>query len=77
MFAACYKNIKNVEMLLSHGASVTARDEQGRTVMFKTMDQDIADMLLSHGANINAKDKQGWTPYNGFRWQTNSLISNM
>jgi len=54
-----------VKFLLSHGAKVNDRDDDGQTPLH-TAARDgnlkVVELLLTHGAEINAKDKQSKTP---------------
>ena len=56
---------KEAELLLAHGADVNAKDEHGRTPLYKAADDDnkeLTALLLAHGADVNAKDDIGYTP---------------
>ena len=53
-----------VEMLLTKGADVNARDEGGWTALKRAAGQghtEIVEMLLAKGADVNAKDEDGGT----------------
>jgi ankyrin repeat protein len=53
-------------MLLDHGASVDARDAQGRTPLFWAASrglESIATVLLQAGASCKARDKARRTPF--------------
>jgi ankyrin repeat protein len=55
---------KLVQLLLEHGADVSARDGEGATALHNASlmrDLEVARMLLNHGADVNATDKWGWT----------------
>ncbi|EAX90659.1 hypothetical protein TVAG_142030 [Trichomonas vaginalis G3] len=52
------------ELLISHGANINEKDEDGNTALHITAwknNKEIAKLLISHGANINEKDKYGRT----------------
>ncbi|EAY05440.1 hypothetical protein TVAG_197410 [Trichomonas vaginalis G3] len=52
------------EYLLSHGASVNAKDEMWKTALQVAAMNDlknIAEFLISHGANVNEQNSNGWT----------------
>ena len=60
------KNIKEIKNLILLGADVNARDEEGNTVLIKSIDyfpgtQEIK-FLIDNGASINAQNKKGQTP---------------
>jgi hypothetical protein len=55
-----------VESLLRAGASVTARDERGRTALLAATQADqiaVARALIAAGSDVNAKDNQEDSPY--------------
>jgi hypothetical protein len=57
-----------VKELLSKGANVNARDENGQTPLHWAAIHgrvDVARLLLEHGADVNARDENGQTP---LRW---------
>jgi ankyrin repeat protein len=64
--AAAQGNKDVVELLLSHGADVNAKDNKlGYTPLHwavRADNKDVAELLLSHGADVNAKNKHGETP---------------
>lgn len=54
-----------VATLLSHGAEVNGRDEDGRTALHRAAQlyPDVVDVLLAHGAESSVYDKHGYTPF--------------
>lgn len=53
------------ELLISKGAGVNAKDNDGKTSLHKAMSlerTDGAELLVTRGANVNAKDNKGETP---------------
>jgi ankyrin repeat protein len=64
-YAIMTKNIKTVEFLLKHGASVNKSDEGSETALHIAVEDgqiEIIKLLLANGADINAKDEMGETP---------------
>lgn len=64
-YATIYGNIAYIKMLLAHGATVNAREEDGYTALHlacEVVNLEAAKTLVEHGANINAKDDDGETP---------------
>ncbi len=51
-----------VELLLSKGADVNAKDQHDATALHYAKNKAVADILLSHGANVDAKTDKGETP---------------
>ena len=66
-FAALFaENIEVIEILISMGAVVDAKDNDGLTPLgasVKMNSAEIAKILLSKGANPNSKDSTGLTPF--------------
>jgi len=57
-------NREMVQLLLSHGAAVNAKDESGDTVLMMLNDDATSDLmwdLLNAGADLKLKDKSGTT----------------
>ena len=55
------------EVLLSHGASIDAKDSLGRTPLHRAANsgqKKMAELLIAKGADINAEDTRGLTPLN-------------
>jgi len=58
-------NLEQVRLLITRGASVNAKDSEGRTPLFYAVENDhilMFDLLIAKGADIDAKDKVGDTP---------------
>ncbi len=59
--------LKLTELLLSQGANMEAKNNQGQTPLHLAVKPIYGSMLIikllvQYGANINAKDKNGQTP---------------
>jgi ankyrin repeat protein len=69
-FVALADNKDVAELLLSRGAQVNAKDNDGYTHLHLAAGpwmaghgyKDMAELLLSSGADVNAKDNDGRTP---------------
>ena len=61
-----YRKTKLVEWLLDHGASIDAKDPEGRTALhiaaLRGLRADCLQVLLKHGADPNSTDNEGNTP---------------
>jgi len=58
-------NINKARSLISKGASVNAKDDEGRTPLFYAVENGhtlMCDLLIVKGADVNAKDAAGDTP---------------
>jgi len=65
-----------VNLLISHGANVNAKDKLGRTPLHLTSDNvDLAELLIEKGANMNARDRNDQTPldYNSRHSDTKNI----
>lgn len=52
-------DLRKVELLLNQGATVDAKDDDGRTAIMLAEGEDVVEFLIKHGANINAQDVDG------------------
>ncbi|TGJ98902.1 ankyrin repeat domain-containing protein [Leptospira langatensis] len=52
-------DLKKVETLLTQGAGIDAKDDDGRTALMLAEGEDVVEFLIKHGANINAQDADG------------------
>ncbi|OAL03167.1 ankyrin [Phaeosphaeriaceae sp. SRC1lsM3a] len=70
----CHANCgRMVEVLLSYGADVMAKDYRGRTPLHYAMhDAGAVGLLIDHGADVHATDNAGLTPLH-FAAQYSSL----
>jgi len=58
-------NVKKVDVLLTRGESVNAKDDQGMTLLHWACDrghEDVVRYLIKNKAEINAQDADGQTP---------------
>lgn len=51
-----------LNILLSHGANIMARDRGGATPLHCVIDEDAGLRLIASGADVNATDLRGLTP---------------
>lgn len=52
-------DLRKVEALLAQGATVDAKDEEGRTALMLAEGEDVVEFLIKYGANLNAQDADG------------------
>jgi len=63
--AALAGDIAQVQLLISSGADVNAKDKTGYTPLFYAAQKgqkEVAELLIGAGANVNTKDQYGNTP---------------
>ena len=59
------KSSRIVEILISNGADINARDNNGKTALSYAVENgytEIAELLIAKGADVNARDGNGRTP---------------
>ncbi len=61
MFACLDGDEKTATALITKGANVNARDEEGFAPLMKVNDARMVDLLVKHGADVNAKSNDGMT----------------
>lgn len=87
LFNVCNENPidkSKVEMLLSGGADVNAKNRDGWTALMWASwygHKDVVSLLLANGADVNAKDSNGrtalmWASINGHKDVVSLLIAN-
>jgi len=57
-------HLKRVMAMLADGADINARDDNGCTLLSRSVlrgHKDLAEFLLSSGADVNAQAHAGWT----------------
>ena len=57
---AAWSSITTTKLLLSHGADIAARDEQGHTPLHQAR-RNAAELLLDSGSDVNARNVHGET----------------
>ena len=76
MYEFTYISTGTIESILSDGANVNARNQEGRTPLHSAVNWkrsaireedvpviiEIVELLLTNGADINARDNNGMTP---------------
>jgi ankyrin repeat protein len=75
LWAAAYGQEAIVKQLLTHGAVVDAKDNDGRTPLhWAAMNgcEAVVKQLITHGANVDAKDNGGRTLI--YLWRTSYLL---
>jgi len=63
--AAAAGDIEQIKSLISGGADVNAKDDNGETPLHNAVilaNKDVIELLIASGADVNAKDNQGRTP---------------
>lgn len=51
-----------LDLLLTAGADINARNDEGVTLLHIITDPDAVSVLVEKGADIEARDTNGWTP---------------
>jgi hypothetical protein len=63
-YAAEFRQLEIINLLLHWGAVVDSQDRSGRTPLAWAAESDaprVVDKLLQHGAEVNSRDNEGWT----------------
>jgi cytohesin len=55
-------SVEIAEILLKHGADITAKANNNSTPLHKTTSAQMAQFFIDHGLDVNAKDNSGATP---------------
>ena len=59
------RRFETVQVLLEHGADITAQDDTQSTPLHLASSEgwvDVMQILLEHGADVNARDRRHSTP---------------
>ncbi len=65
------------ELLISKGADVNAKNENGQTPLFDAAvagHKEIVELLIANGANVNAKNDYGTTPLHNSKKEIVELL---
>ena len=78
--AAVFGNYKIAELLISKGANVNAKANDGLTPLHIAKTKDFAELLIDNGSDVNAKRDDGLTPlhyaaFNGYKETCQMLIN--
>ena len=73
-------NKQSAALLISNGASISARDNKDRIPLHRAAENgyvDVVDLLVRKGSAINDRDNEGWTPLHyAARWHGNADMVN-
>ena len=77
--AISYNNIELVKWLLTKGADVNSRDEQGYSPLHDAMtgNVEIVKLLIENGAEVNSKDNSGNTPMHRIKYSNHDEKLNL
>ncbi len=69
-----------VELLITKGAGVNAKDSRGWTPLHQTTyggHKEVAELLIAKDADVNARKKNGDTPLDEANWRNNQEIADL
>ena len=72
--AAYNKHKEIIELLITNGVDVNAKNDAAETPLHLATTKEIAELLIANGADVNATTNRGTTPLD---WAANDEIANL
>ena len=72
--AAYNKHQEIIELLITNGVDVNAKNDAAETPLHLATTKEIAELLIANGADVNATTNRGTTPLD---WAANDEIANL